>query len=122
MENYGQLKVYDSKDKPLPQVYVKCYANKGSTTTFYKDGYTDLRGSFDYVSLNSTKIDSIEKFFLLIQSDKLGSQITKVGAPSQIGRVEDYNAIKSTNTKYSSYQNDPFQKEYMSKFSKKKKK
>jgi hypothetical protein len=35
--------------KPVPKIYVKCFAKmKTGKTRFYKDGYTDLRGSFDY--------------------------------------------------------------------------
>jgi len=63
-ENYGIVKVYNkSTKKPLPKVYVKCFmksARKGAE--FYKDGYTDFRGSFDYARLNVDKMDQIEKF------------------------------------------------------------
>ncbi len=54
-ENYGRLEVRDATaDKPLPKAYVKVYARlKGGTVRFFKDGYTDLRGRFDYASLNS---------------------------------------------------------------------
>jgi len=54
-ENYGRLEVRDSNnDKTLPKAYVKVYARlQGGTVRFFKDGYTDLRGRFDYASLNS---------------------------------------------------------------------
>lgn len=53
-ENYGRLETRDSgSDKPLPKAYVKVYAKlNDGTVRFYKDGYTDLRGRFDYASLN----------------------------------------------------------------------
>ena len=43
-ENYGELKVIDSKDgKPIPQVYVKVYSKlNNNTISMYKDGYTDI--------------------------------------------------------------------------------
>jgi hypothetical protein len=53
-ENYGRLETHDSAtDKPLPKAYVKVYAKlNDGTLRFFKDGYTDLRGRFDYASLN----------------------------------------------------------------------
>ena len=36
--------------KPLSKVYVKVFADVNGTPTFYKNGYTDLRGKFDYAS------------------------------------------------------------------------
>ncbi|WP_038171230.1 hypothetical protein [Verrucomicrobium sp. BvORR106] len=55
-ENYGRLEVRDSgTDKPIAKGYVKVYARlKNGTVRFFKDGYTDLRGRFDYASLNGT--------------------------------------------------------------------
>ena len=40
----------NDKAKPLPGVYVKVFVRiSGSgTAQFYKDGYTDIRGKFDY--------------------------------------------------------------------------
>lgn len=53
IENYGELKVFVPNDKgqdyPLPKTYVKVYQRKrGGEVSFFKDGYTDLRGRFDY--------------------------------------------------------------------------
>ncbi len=55
-ENYGRLEARDTgTDKPVPRAYVKVYARlHDGTVRFYKDGYTDLRGRFDYASLNSS--------------------------------------------------------------------
>ena len=54
MENYGQLSVSHSiSGSPIARAYVKVYGkDRSSSVSFYKDGYTDLRGRFDYVSLN----------------------------------------------------------------------
>lgn len=53
IENYGELKVFLTNDKghdiPLPKTYVKVYSKKNdNSVSFFKDGYTDLRGRFDY--------------------------------------------------------------------------
>jgi len=39
---------------------------------FIKISYTDLRGNFDYASLNSSNISNISKFSLFIMSDDFG--------------------------------------------------
>jgi hypothetical protein len=55
-ENYGRLETRDSaSNRAVSQAYVKVYARlKNGTVRFFKDGYTDLRGRFDYASLNSS--------------------------------------------------------------------
>jgi hypothetical protein len=85
IENYGQLRV-TSKDqgKPIPQVYVKAYARmKDGNERFYKDGYTDLRGRFDYTSLSTNELEFVEKFSLLIYSDQHGAVVREASPPKQ---------------------------------------
>lgn len=67
---FGILKVVNpTTNKPVPKVYMKCFAQyKNGSTLFYKDGFTDIRGSFDYVSLNKDNLDDISKFRVLICS------------------------------------------------------
>ena len=54
-ENYGRIEALDSATgKPVAKAYVKVYARlNNGTVRFFKDGYTDLRGRFDYASLNA---------------------------------------------------------------------
>ena len=40
---------------------------------FYKAGYTDLRGGFDYMSLSTNELDFVKKFSLLVLSEQHGS-------------------------------------------------
>jgi hypothetical protein len=58
IDNYGQVKVTAKNTaRPLPMTYVKVYSRmKNGTTQFYKDGYTDRRGRFDYASLSTSKL------------------------------------------------------------------
>ena len=84
IENYGQVKVTDPKQTALPKVYVKVYARmKDGTVQFYKDGYTDLRGRFDYSSLSTNQQDNVAKFSLLILSDAHGAMVREAEAPKQ---------------------------------------
>jgi hypothetical protein len=110
-ENYGRLETRDAAtDKPLPKAYVKVYAKlNNGTVRFFRDGYTDLRGRFDYASLNApenaagqptpyeaspangldyqmlkpTELDKVEKLSLLILSDTLGATVREVNPPGR---------------------------------------
>ena len=45
---------------------------------FYKDGYTDLRGKFDYASVSTNELDNVKKFSLLVMSEDKGALIREV--------------------------------------------
>ena len=84
-ENFGQLKV-SSKDtgQAISRVYVKVYARSADgRIEFYKDGYTDLRGRFDYVSNSNVPLDSVEQFALLILSETEGAIVRQAGLPTE---------------------------------------
>jgi hypothetical protein len=85
MENYGYLKAIDTDSNlPLPKTYVKVYARMhDGTARFYKDGYTDLRGRFDYVSLNTDELDAVDKFAILILSETNGAVIREAHKPKR---------------------------------------
>eukprot|EP01126_Amoeba_proteus_P053498 TRINITY_DN6520_c0_g1_i5.p1 TRINITY_DN6520_c0_g1~~TRINITY_DN6520_c0_g1_i5.p1 ORF type:complete len:573 (-),score=129.70 TRINITY_DN6520_c0_g1_i5:228-1946(-) len=70
----GQLKVM-ARDtgKPLSSVYVKVYGGCSSSAVFHKDGYTDLRGRFDYLSRSDPP--SHDHFSVLIVSETHGTLI-----------------------------------------------
>lgn len=112
-ENYGRLEARDATtDKPLPKTYVKVYARLANgTVRFFKDGYTDLRGRFDYASLNGpdgaanpllppvyeappangldyqmlkpAELPAVEKLAILILSDTHGAAVKEVQPPGQ---------------------------------------
>lgn len=82
IDKLGQVKV--QKDgKPLMKVYVKCMAkNHSGRVYFYKDGYTDLRGTFDYYTLSVGEFTKNHKSFaLLISSKEYGVQVFNEIAP-----------------------------------------
>lgn len=85
VESYGQVRVSESAGgKPLPRVYVKVFARSGSGhVRFHKDGYTDLRGRFDYASLSGDNRGDIERFAVLVLSDDRGAMIREVPPPQQ---------------------------------------
>jgi hypothetical protein len=84
IQRFGQIKVMDNSRKPRPAAYVKVFARKfGGEVEFYKDGYTDIRGKFDYVSLNTDILATIQKFSLLVVDDELGSVVQEADPPPQ---------------------------------------
>ncbi len=83
MENYGQLKVTDLKGKPLAKVYVKVYARSGGSVNFYKDGYTDLRGQFDYTSLSTDEAGRADQYSILVLSETDGAVVREANPPKR---------------------------------------
>jgi len=85
IENYGQLRVASANPgEPLPKVYVKVYARmQDGTVQFFKDGYTDLRGRFDYSSLNTNELDFVQRFALLVLSDERGAVVREASPPAR---------------------------------------
>jgi hypothetical protein len=90
VKNFGQIKV-TSEDlgKPLSNVYIKCFAKKNNgSVTFYKDGYTDLRGTFEYTSVHSSDFQDVQDFSILVYSDKFGALIKQTKPPTSVAKVE----------------------------------
>lgn len=81
--NYGQLQVVDTRDRtPLSKAYVKVYARQPSgAVRFYKDGYTDLQGRFDYVSVSTQEV--VTDFALLVLHDGCGAAILETPSPQR---------------------------------------
>lgn len=85
IEPYGQLRVrVRASGGVLPRAYVKVYARKqGGAVSFYKDGYTDVRGAFDYASLSTDELDSVERFAMLVMTDEHGALIREAAPPQR---------------------------------------
>jgi hypothetical protein len=85
VEAYGQVRVLqETTRKPLPATYVKVYARRGDgSVKFYRDGYTDLRGKFDYASLSTNDLDDTERFALLILHPEHGAVIREADPPQR---------------------------------------
>jgi len=83
LQNVGQVKVADAATGgPLASVYVKVYSKSlSSSPAFYKDGYTDLRGRFDYFSLSTSQ--PADKFAILIPSKGNGALVKQAFPPAR---------------------------------------
>lgn len=84
-ETLGRLQVFHRGGRePLEGAYVKVYArHSGGEVRFYKDGYADLRGEFDYASLSTNDLDSTERFSILVMHPEHGALILEVGPPKR---------------------------------------
>ena len=84
---------------PLPAVYVKVFSKfSNGEIKFYKDGYTDCLGYFNY-SFLSNQPDWITKFAILLHSPEYGSQIRTDIPPAQSSSYHD--DARLVNTFYS---------------------
>ena len=85
VEQYGQLRVAQrTSGAALARAYIKVYARKqGGVVEFYKDGYTDFRGAFDYASLSTNELDHVERFAILVSSPEHGALIREVAPPKR---------------------------------------
>jgi hypothetical protein len=95
IQSIGEIKVKDPEGNALPKVYVKCFCETNSgLIKFYKDGFTDLRGKFDYVSLNNDLVNEVKKFSILMVSEKYGSIIATCNPPKMIKESNGTNNIE----------------------------
>jgi hypothetical protein len=70
------IQVVDSATaKPLTRAYVKVYAeNRNGEVAFHKDGYTDLRGKFDYLSHTGIDSSTLKRVAVLVSDPEKGAR------------------------------------------------
>ena len=83
-KEYGHLRVRDAEGRPVQGAYVKVYAKDqyGREVKFHKDGYTDLRGVFDYASVSTDSEFRPAEFAIFVESVSAGVKTMRVKAPS----------------------------------------
>jgi hypothetical protein len=84
-ESFGQLQTTDTVSRrPVEGAYVKVYAKyPDGQVRFYKDGYTDLRGRFDYASVSAGDAKGAVRFAILVKSDEKGATVHDIAPPNQ---------------------------------------
>jgi len=69
------LQVLDAATgKPLPQTYIKVYAETAGGVAFHKDGYTDLRGKFDYLTHTAIDPATVTRVAILVSHPEKGAR------------------------------------------------
>lgn len=84
-EGFGQLQVSDrTTAEPVTTAYVKVYSkDRSGKTQFYKDGYTDMRGRFDYATLSAGDLGQVDKFAILVLDPERGATLHEVSPPTK---------------------------------------
>jgi hypothetical protein len=85
IETYGQVRItHTATGKPIPAAYVKVYVQTANgQVRFYKDGYTDIRGRYDYASLSTNDLDQAQRFAILVVSDEHGAAVREATPPQR---------------------------------------
>ena len=83
LESFGQVAVTTPDTQaPLPKTYVKVFAKLADgTVRFHKDGYTDLRGRFDYASVSDDPNAGAVRYSVLVLNEQRGAVIREVAPP-----------------------------------------
>lgn len=84
-EPAGRLQVLSQSGKlPVSAAYVKVFArHQDGSVRFFKDGYTDLNGNFDYTSLSTSDLDSAQRLAILVLDEKLGAVVREANPPTR---------------------------------------
>ena len=82
VREYRQLRVKGADGRPLAGAYVKVYARdaRGQSVEFHKDGYTDLRGAFDYAGVSTDTSFRPAEYAILVLREGGGSATLTVKA------------------------------------------
>jgi hypothetical protein len=85
LETFGQVVVTTpGTTTPLQKAYVKVFAKLADgTVRFHKDGYTDLRGRFDYASLSDDPNAGAVRYAVLVLDPQRGAVIRDVAPPAK---------------------------------------
>ena len=76
--------LHKETNKPLTKTYVKVFSkNKRGGETFYRDGFTDIRGKFEYGNCSGKSLADIEKFAILVSHDTYGQIIKEANVPNK---------------------------------------
>ena len=84
-ESFGQLQCTDGKThRPVSTAYVKVFAKyPDGSVRFFKDGYTDARGRFDYASVSAGDAQGATRFAILVLDEERGATLHDVAAPAR---------------------------------------
>jgi hypothetical protein len=110
----GRLKVTrKGAEAGLSRVYVKVFAQTSSgQTAFYRDGYTDAAGGFNYFDVKTGSISGLTRFALFVDHRELGCTMLNVDAPK--GEVKIQQKAQLVSKAMKSKQKEMMKKRYVS--------
>ncbi|MBQ6923671.1 MAG: hypothetical protein IJQ73_03435 [Kiritimatiellae bacterium] len=76
---YRQIRVSGEGGRPIAGAYVKVYVRDawGREVKFHKDGYTDLRGAFDYAAVSTDTDFRPAAYAILVQDGAHGAKVVR---------------------------------------------
>ena len=79
----GRVQVFTKQGmQPLEGAYVKVYSREQTDAVkFFKDGYTDLRGMFEYTSLSTDDLSRSKRLAILVIHPEHGTVVREVEPP-----------------------------------------
>jgi len=90
---YRQIRVSGEGGKPIAGAYVKVYVRdaSGREVKFHKDGYTDLRGAFDYAAVSTDTDFRPAAYAILVQDGAHGAKVLRVdSSPSPLPLINPF--------------------------------
>ena len=91
-ESFGELRIFNRQTQgPLSKVYVKVFGqNKKKNEFFWKDGFTDVTGKFEYANVQSKSLKKIKKFSIFVCDDESNNgSCIKEATPPDAGDSDD---------------------------------
>merc|ERR1719266_751716 len=76
-----QIRVFDkTTNKAISKAYVKVYGQTPDSPDgrFIKDGYTDLRGRFDYATVSTDEMQFVSALAILVLSPSAGADVLEI--------------------------------------------
>ena len=94
-ESIGEIKVLEENLKPLCKAYVKVYIKlESNNIEFYKDGYTDLNGNFNYLILNTEQLKNAKKFYIFVSEEVHGDTLKECFPPKNIDNFSNEDILE----------------------------
>lgn len=80
----GQLRVsIKGTGDALPTAYIKVFArNRDGSVSFFKDGYTDWCGRFDFATVSNDALSRVQRFAILVHSEGHGATVLEADPPT----------------------------------------
>jgi hypothetical protein len=84
-EPMGRVQVHSRTGRtPVSGAYVKVFArHRDGSIRFFKDGYTDLNGNFDYATLSTSDLETAERLAILVLDEQLGAVVKEASPPTR---------------------------------------
>lgn len=58
---------------------------RDGSVKFFKDGFTDMRGCFEYCNFEGTNTSAMERFSIYVQNEKQGCLVEEIEIPQNAG-------------------------------------